>query len=288
MAPPEIAPRIISKEASTYVKDDSDYRILVGTTFKYVTVLAGTLDVASIVTMPVNFQSILPPLPYYEDGWNTACISRNAASGELEAALSQIELPGVQNIWHPEMVNCLDLEKIEQRGLVAYECAWKPDAAAGSPSTSEPQDQQQSSRRQRTMLAIMAAFPYGIEGVEDETRIHQLLQNTGIAPKFLGHIHEEGRVTGFLLEKPEGRPACIDDLEVCAAALRRLHGLGILYGDCNRHNFVVGPDGAVTLVDFDAAEVAADGERMEREDTGLAKELRDESGPYIGEWFLLV
>lgn len=132
----------------------------------------------------------------------------------------------------------------------------------------------------------MARFPWKIQYVEAETRIYQLLQPLQITPTFLGHIHEAGRVIGFLLEKVEGRPANSGDLEICKAALQRLHDLRILHGDCNRYNFIVGADDKVTLIDFDNAKVDADAEMMEKEMAGLEEQLREETGR--GEGFIEV
>lgn len=124
----------------------------------------------------------------------------------------------------------------------------------------------------------MARFPWEIQYIEAETRIYQLLQPLKITPTFLGHIHEAGRVIGFLLEKVEGRPASSGDLEICKDALQRIHDQKILHGDCNRHNFIIGADEKVTLIDFDNAKVDADAEMMAREMDTLEEQLREETG----------
>ncbi|KAI1407237.1 alpha-galactosidase A [Hypoxylon sp. FL1857] len=257
------SPRIISMEFSTAGRDDCYFRILAGTTVKYITIQAGALDADSLMDMPLNFQNILPSLPYFSDDWNSAYISRNAVSGELEPTLSIAELPGVQTIWHPEMINFLELERTQQLGLLSQECVWKQDS---------------ESRGQQAMIAKIARFSWEIQYIETETRIYQLLQHLGIAPRFLGHIHEAGRVIGFLLEKVEGRPACWDDLKICEAALRQLHDMRILHGDCNRYNFIVGPNGKVALIDFDNAKVDADTQIMEKEMASLEEQLLEETG----------
>lgn len=76
------------------------------------------------------------------------------------------------------------------------------------------------------------------------------LENTGLAPRFIGHVHEHGRVIGFILEKLEGREANIKDLSSCQSALQRLHDIGILHGDANRYNFII-QDGTARLIDFE-------------------------------------
>lgn len=88
---------------------------------------------------------------------------------------------------------------------------------------------------------------------------------------------EEGRVIGFLIEYVEGRHATISDLPACEAIVRRLHGLGVLHGDLNKHNFLISESGAV-LIDFETAKQSENSEAMEREVEGLKGQLLDESG----------
>ncbi|KAI0114040.1 alpha-galactosidase A [Nemania sp. FL0031] len=101
-----------------------------------------------------------------------------------------------------------------------------------------------------------------------------------IAPEFLGHLTENGRLMGFLMEKLEGRFACLDDLPQCTALLKRLHGLGelgLVHGDVNRYNFVVGDDGCVRLVDFEHAQ-DYDKKLAQEELDSLSAELAEETG----------
>ncbi|KAG8405539.1 hypothetical protein J3458_022186 [Metarhizium acridum] len=127
------------------------------------------------------------------------------------------------------------------------------------------------------MNAEMARSHWEVPYIECETRIYSLLEGSGIASRFFGHIHEQGRIMGFLLEKMAGRHAGIDDLQICRAALERLHGLGISHGDCNRYNFIIGADDRVTLVDFDECTVGASKEAMQAEIDWLADQLEEES-----------
>ena len=83
------APSIISMDFSTSGRDDCHYRILYGTSVKYITVQAGVLDADSLMDMPLNFQNILPALTY-EGSRTKARISSNTISGKLESKLSSI------------------------------------------------------------------------------------------------------------------------------------------------------------------------------------------------------
>jgi predicted Ser/Thr protein kinase len=254
-------PRLISMEVSTNGRADCHFRILAGRNVKYITIKAGALDAESLDDMPLDFQDILPPLPYQEDTWKSVCITRSPSSRQLEATLSMADLPSVETIWHSRMIDSLDIERTEYLALLTQECKRKAD------STPE------------RMIAKMARFHWEIQYMEAETRMYQVLEGLGIAPKFLGHIHEAGRVIGFLLEKiPDGRNAEPADLAICVAALRRFHGLGFVHGDCNKYNFIIRPDGQVFLIDFDKAKNCADPALMEAEIASLEGQLAERTG----------
>ncbi|KAJ8123737.1 hypothetical protein ONZ43_g381 [Nemania bipapillata] len=127
------------------------------------------------------------------------------------------------------------------------------------------------------MIAKIASFEWELPRIEQETRAYQLLEGSGLAPRFLAHIHENGRIMGFLLEKLEGRSASIQDLSGCEAALRKFYELGFVHGDVNRYNFLVTEDG-VKLLDFECFQENASPEAMSKELESLSAQLVDESG----------
>lgn len=86
----------------------------------------------------------------------------------------------------------------------------------------------------------------------------------------------------LLLEKLEDRRnAGIDDLPDCERALERLHNLGVLHGEVNRHNFLVANDG-VKLIDFERSQEDATELSKTLEMQGLRAELSDQSGRGAG------
>ncbi|KAL7921091.1 alpha-galactosidase A [Trichoderma austrokoningii] len=263
-------PRIISMEFSTAGRDDCHFRILTGHSVKYVTTQARALDADSLMDMPLSFQNILPALPYGENHWNTAYVSRNAATGKLQAALEKKDLPGVETVWHQNKIDFLDLQRTQQLSLLAQECTTE--------SRNLVSHSQSEKCGQNTIIAKIARFPWEVQYIEAETRIYKLLQSSAIAPRFLGHIHEEGRVIGFLLEKVEGRRAGIADLAICQRALERLHSLGILHGDVNRHNFIIGSNHEAVLIDFEKAVLSTDARSLENEMESLREQLSEETG----------
>jgi predicted Ser/Thr protein kinase len=228
---------------------------------KYITIKARALDAASLDDMDLDFQNVIPPLPYHEDTRKLARITRNPVSGRLEAALSSAALPSAKTIRHPQMIDHLDIERTEYLALLTQECKWKADSGP------------------ERMIAKMARFYWEVQYMEAETRMYQVLEGHCIAPKFLGHVHEAGRVIGFLLEKiPDGRHAAPADLEICKAALRRFHGLGFVHGDCDKHNFIIRPNSQVVLIDFDKANTCTDPALMEAEMAILEGQLAETTG----------
>ncbi|SCN90947.1 unnamed protein product [Fusarium fujikuroi] len=261
-------PRIISMDFSTAGRDDCYFRILTGHTVKYVTIQAGALDAESLMDMPLNFQNILPPLQLQENDWNTAYVFRDK-DNKLDFTKTMKSLPSIQN-WHCRTMSFLELERKQQLTLLAQECFLKGDQRASRNSTLEP--------NRSTMVAKMARFPWEIAYVAAETRIYEILESSGIAPQFLGHINEGSRTIGFLLEKFQGRHAGKDDLEACQNVLSQLHDLGILHGDVNRYNFIIGNDGKAVLIDFEKAREDASTEEKEAEKKSLPQQLAEESG----------
>ena len=252
-------PVILSMEVCS--RDDSEYRILIEGQVKYLTIAPGTYD-RQTLSMPLGS---LPSLPK-ERKWNMAHISRDLATSELKTALRSMALAGVRDIWHPTSVNCLELLRTRQLTAATFEADCpKQDSLALPTSVTR-------------VIAKIARFEWEIPRIERETRVYRMLENTGIAPRFLGHIHEHGRVMGLVLEKVEGRPATIEDLSHCRSVLQHLHDHGLLHGDINRYNFIV-QNGTVRLIDFERSQTCpGDTESMQNEMTSLCSQLMEETG----------
>ena len=119
------------------------------------------------------------------------------------------------------MVNSLELERIQQLTGATFE-AIRPSTLPLIPAPPA------------TVIAKTVPFEWEIPRIETETRIYQLLEGTGLAPAFLGHVHENGHVMDLLLKKAEGLFASIDDMSKCTAALQELHKLGLRHDDVDR------------------------------------------------------
>lgn len=237
----------------------SEYRLRIENQVKYLVILPGTFDRD---TLSFPLQS-LPRLPYDKE-WTVASISRDKTSGDLKTSLVNRPLAGVECQWHHTKVDCLKLEKTKQFTAMAFE--------ALSPSTLPT-----NLASPATVIVKIARFEWELPRIEQETRAYQLLEGYGLAPRFLAHVHENGRIMGFLLEKIEGRSASFQDLVVCEAALGRLHELGLEHGDVNRYNFLITDEG-VKLLDFERLRENTSPKSKDKELEKLRAELADESG----------
>jgi predicted Ser/Thr protein kinase len=238
---------------------ESEYRVRIGNQVKYLVISPGTFD---RYTLSFPLYS-LPSLPYNED-WTVAHISRDETSGDLKTSISNRTLAGVSCQWHHTRVDFLELERTKRLTGMAFEAVLHsiPSIPFQSPAT---------------VIAKIANFEWEVPSIERETRAYQLLEGSGLSPRFLGHIHENGRIMGFFTEKIEGRSACLQDLNICETALAKLHKLGLLHGDVNRYNFLVTEEGVI-LLDFETLLENASPELMRKELESLRDELVDESG----------
>lgn len=245
-------PEVISMDSSS--RDGSYYRIRCGSRVKYLTVTQGTLHGDELL-MPLY---ALPPLPYTADDWTKATITRREDNNELSASLSDAPLPSVKEVWHPESVDCLLLRRVAQLSVTTFECT-------------------REDRPGTTAIAKVARFEWEVPRIECESRVYRLLDGTGAAPRFLAHVAEQGRTIGLLVEKVEGRAAGIEDLEGCRAVLSQVHERGLLHGDVNRYNFIVGEAG-VTLIDFETSCESRDAALLGAEMASLEEQLAETTG----------
>lgn len=255
------SPIVLSMEVDDDDSFESEYRLRIGNSVKYIIISPKTFD-RDTLSFPVQS---LPSLPWYDE-WTVAHISRDGTSGDLKFSLSNRELAGVKCQWHRTLVNCLELEKINLLTAMTFEATISHSILpilAQSPVN--------------TIIAKIARFEWEIPRIQNETRAYQLLEGSGLSPRFLGHIHENGRIIGFLLEKIEGRSASIQDLSICETNLKKLHELGLLHKDPNRYNFLVTKEG-VKLLDFEHLEENASPESMHQELESVRAELMENSG----------
>ncbi|KAH7128831.1 alpha-galactosidase A [Dendryphion nanum] len=263
-----LVPSIISMEIDDDNENESEYRLRIGNKVKYLKVAAATFDRATL-SFPLAH---LPPLPYEDDNWTVAYLSRDVESGKLKTLLSGQQIAGVENVWHSVRVDVLNLRRVERLTAVTFEATVCESTTLTTPLLPN------------TVVAKIARFEWEVPRIERETRAYQLLQQleSDLAPRFLGHIHEGGRVMGFILEKLEDRRnASVGDLSKCELVLRKFHSFGFLHGDVNRYNFLIGKDG-VKLIDFERFEEGSTENSRTREMQSLRAEFVDQSGRGAG------
>jgi hypothetical protein len=245
---------------------DSDYRFLVdGQHVKYISEAPGTFRGAEDdrTFEPILPGELLPPFP--PGDWNNAHLARQPQTGEVTFVRTEaVQFPGVQNLWHPVKLNELEFtrqDRVRQRVHVSTH----PEVRGGKP-----------------VLVKLAVWPWEIPSVEVETAAYQWISNSGIGPKFLGHLTEgkDGRVVGFVAEWVEGaRAAGPGDIDGCTKALGRLHEPGIKLGDINKLNFLVRDEHDVVLVDFEMAKRDCSPSELEDEMNTLMSSLKGTGFP---------
>ena len=250
------AVEILNQEIDCEGNTPSYYRMLVNRKhFKYLTIEPGIYE-DDDMCFPPTLLSKLPPFPAGD--WNYARISQTAENPTaFFTETSRKDFPSITPLWHAKSYDYLSFNIGQRLRANVY--------VASSPQFEKP------------IVAKFARFEWEIGYYVTETQVYSWIDGRNIGPEFLGYLTEEGRVIGFLMENVEGRHATIKDLPACKAVVRRLHGLGILHKDLNKHNFLISERDAV-LVDFETAERSEDSRAMETELGGLEGQLLDESG----------
>lgn len=249
-------PKIELLQAEVDENDQSFFRLLVdGLSIKYITVEPGIYSAEDMCFGP-SLASILPKLPTGD--WNDGLVAKNAKDDQpYFVSFNLTQLPGVQNIWHGTYVEYLELSigRKLRTGIYEAKCSLFDDI----------------------VVAKFARFPWEIQYMENETTAYQWISGHNIGPQFLGHLTENGRVIGLLMERiTDARHAGTQDLEACGEVLSRLHNLGVRHGDTNRFNFLV-RDSKATLIDFDTAQKCDDRNLLLQELNQLTVCLKDPS-----------
>ncbi|KAF4466027.1 hypothetical protein FALBO_7125 [Fusarium albosuccineum] len=183
---------------------------------------------------------LLPKLPPFPNSDWTMMYICKTPNGKIEHIVSSEPLPGLEPLWHPRRIDIMSLKGI----------------ASHKPRVEEVEFEG------HTALSKIAIFEWWIPQLEREVKFYESISRDSspgepsIIPTFLGHLMEQERCIGFLMEKVEGRHPTLDDFPACEAALQKLHRAGWVHGDVNRFNFLVEKDtGHVKMIDFEHAEL---------------------------------
>lgn len=236
------------------------YRVRLGQSVHYLRIPTTVFDERTMCQPHL----LIPKLPAFpRTTWTSMDISR-APDDTLEWTISSEPPPAIQHTWHSNRVDVLSLPKTKSYKSAVCEVQYH-----GRPA-----------------ITKIACFDWDIERINNETWAYSVIakhqqshpNDPRVAPTFLAHLTENGRVVGLLLEKLEGSYASIKDQAECEEALRRLHDMGLIHGDVNRFNFMVdGTNGRVRMVDFEHAS-EFDEEQARLELSSLSSELGEDTG----------
>jgi predicted Ser/Thr protein kinase len=243
-------------QAEVDENDQSFFRLLVdGRAIKYVTVEPGLYTVEDMCFGP-SLVSLLPEFP--PGDWNDGLVARDTNNGRPHFKhVARIQFPGIRHKWHGTNVNYLDIVigKKLRTGIYEVTCP----------------------TLDTVVVAKFARFDWEIQYLEIETIAYEWIDGHEIGPRFLGHLIEDNRVIGLLIERiTNARHAGPNDLAACQQTLSRLHRLGVHHGDTNRFNFLICGSKAV-LIDFDTARKCDDQDALREEFDHLAESLQDMS-----------
>jgi hypothetical protein len=117
-------------------------------------------------------------------------------------------LPRIPNFWHSLQIDHLELQIGEERRSNVHEPT--------------------SPRFDSTIAVKFARFPWEIGYLDAAAAAFERIQRHQIGPRFLGHLTEEGRVIGFLMERiPE-------DLSVCQQNFVQTTSAGVKAQRCQQ------------------------------------------------------
>lgn len=253
MSKPEL--EVLSQEIGD---EDAQYRIRAGRRVYYLTISEPPTRLFDIDTL-CQPRLLLPKLPTFPDGDWTEMTLTMGPNGQITSRVSYEPLDEISPCWHPRRIDVLSVRRTARynarTSLVEFEG--------------------------RQVVCKLSPFPWEIVSLERETLAYEDIskssENALIAPQFLGHLTENGRVIGFLLEKIEGTSANLSDLPLCTAALKTLHSIGLVHGDVNKHNFVIDREkGEARLIDFEHAGLFSE-EKAQQELENVEAVLKDDS-----------
>lgn len=247
------APRLLAVQPVTSGSNDACIlRLQVNGSIKYL-ILAKTFHRETVFNKVRYNDFNLPPLPE-TGGWKSARLSRT--QGTSEVVFSDFdqyhhELETVETVWHKQCFDVADFDmttNLHPRRNIVFK--------ATHPSLAGP------------VLLKLANFNHQINRIDNETKIYHHLDDHDVAPKFLGHVSENGRVIGFVTQYIEGarhpHVGSSQDYKACAKVLDDLHEIGVYHGDLHRGNVLIDDHGKASLVDFENARIQGEKVDLER------------------------
>jgi hypothetical protein len=171
---------------------------LPGFDYGYVRVLVKETGLIKYLTFISDRDTSWPPyeperISVLPDGnWNVAIVTSGDANNEcIIASTEKRRLDGIEKLWHPSRVDCLDLESEIAARIHQFFDTNISGEHCGLGSSQ--------------VTVVMEWFPDWVYGPKVETEVHYAIQNLGMGPTFLAHLTENNdRVIGFVREKIDG------------------------------------------------------------------------------------
>lgn len=272
---------VLATDPSAWVDRDSFIRILFteehdgeqSKSVRYARVLPGVLPSEWFNNPCTEFQ--LPVFPSVD--WRVVDIVKGRGTDELQVVHAKEDNRILQpapteaiDAWHPISIEYVELQKVSQIPCLNYEYRRNDMSWLVTHSELFP----------TPVLMKTAEFPFPdlLSRIKYETMVYKEIEGKGIGPEFLGHVTENGRIIGFLMEYLED--AVVGqalDYKRCEEVLKKFHAHGWLHRDYNHTNFLVQPDGTAKLIDFEYARRCSDKTKFERELAALEREFLHDS-----------
>ena len=172
---------------------------------------------------------------------NYAVLAKHPFSNHLYVkSQTTRQLQQVHSTWHPFEVDHMVLGLYNRATTTVHGNVFMPPKSPRFPCN---------------IVVKLAHAEDQIPAIQNECDVYQKLEDSGIAPRFIGYVTEEGRKIGFIVEKLEGaRHAELRDAMLCDAVVKGLHARGIVHNDCHNGNVLI-KDGRAFLVDFETATI---------------------------------
>ena len=237
-------------QSAHFLGEEEMYRIRTGQNVRYLSINSQGIFPEAILEDPARLLAHLPELP---DARYNRIHLRRRSNRELQYERYWTEeMPEVKTKWHRNLVDVTTLETLH----VFTERVREVRLPSGGRA-----------------IAKIANWPHQVMEMNAESHAYRLLterqrpDHPPLAPKVLGHLTENGRLVGLLLEKIVGRlpqgnqpldgPHATNghhDFVDCETALERLHDMHLAHGDVGGGNFIIeAGSGRARPIDFEWA-----------------------------------
>ncbi|KAI5306954.1 hypothetical protein KEM56_006183 [Ascosphaera pollenicola] len=209
-------------------------------------VAGGTFDKATIASLDLWLPTLMHTLCRGNKNWNDALVQKSQKTNNLEVIYIRKSFMGIDDMRHYKIMDLRDFADAQVLSYGMVEASYRPT------STQSPAQASRVSiiscmpepRRVIIKLALNDSF---LNDLQHEANVYNHLQDSGYgyAPRFLGYVHECGKVIGFVLEKLNNvrHPSSPEEFEWCELILKMLHCHGLVHGNPDPTHFLIQGNG---------------------------------------------